>query len=337
MRLVGSRYFVNEVTSYMDVVGIDVSKADFHACLIQGSANAKKSFPNANVGYRQVLKWLKNRGCTQVHVCMEATGAYWLGLATALYQAGLGVSVVNPSRTAMFARSQLRRTKTDRVDSEMIAHFVQTQTPDLWTPPPPQILELRGLLTYRGQLVNQRTKLKQVVKQVVVNEMLQALHDQQLAGMDQLIKSIEEQMRNLLGRYESLQNQVNTVMTIPGFGFISAASVVAKLPMDRLRDSKAAAAYIGVTPSERQSGTSILGKPRICKTGNAELRRDLYMPAVVAMRFNPALSAFAARLKAKGKPSKVIIVAVMRKLIVLAFALLKSQESFNPTLAAARP
>jgi len=90
-----------------------------------------------------------------------------------------------------------------------------------------------------------------------------------------------------------------------------------------LRDGKAAAAYAGLAPSERQSGTSVLGKTRICKTGNGSLRRDLYMPAVVATRHNVILRAFADRLKENGKPPKVIVIAVMRKLVVLAFTILK--------------
>jgi transposase len=97
-----------------------------------------------------------------------------------------------------------------------------------------------------------------------------------------------------------------------------------------LRDGKAAAAYIGVTPRERQSGTSVHGKPHICKTGNAGLRRDLYMPAMVAIRFNPILREFAQRLQERGKPAKVIIVAVMRKLIVLAFSTLKRAQPALP-------
>src|SRR5579871_3577573 len=110
MRLALVRYIMNEESSYMGVVGIDVSKADFHACLLHGQKRAKKSFPNAPRGYQQLRAWLRNRKCTDVHVCMEATGAYWLGLAQAMYECGAKVSVVNPSRTALFARSQLRRT-----------------------------------------------------------------------------------------------------------------------------------------------------------------------------------------------------------------------------------
>lgn len=318
----------------MAILGIDVSKDDFHACLIQGSKHSRKSFPNNGAGYRQLLKWLTNCKCTEVHACMEATGAYWLGLASAISAAEIRVSVVNPSRIALFARSQLRRTKTDRVDAEIIAEFCQTQKPDLWTPPAPETLELRALLTYRTQLVSQRAVLKQLATQMEMTTVLEQVHNQQIDSLSGTIKALEDQMRALVKRHKSLKAAIESVSSIPGVAFISAASIVARLPLERLRNAKAAAAYAGLTPSERQSGTSVHGKPRICKTGNSELRRDLFMPALVAMRFNPILARFAERLKAKGKPAKVVIVAVMRKLLVLAFALMKSGTTFNPAIAA---
>ena len=307
----------------MDALGIDISKADFHVCLIQGEKRSHKSFPNVAAGYRQLRSWMKSRRSCEVHACMEATGAYWMGLATALYDAGLVVSVVNPSRTVMFARSQLRRTKTDQVDAEMIAEFCKTQTPTSWSPPPAEILELRGLLSYRDHLVREKIRLRQVASQIYVGKELEKLHAQQIKTYEKTLAALERQLRSFLKTHPTLSKAVDSLTAVSGIGLLTALAIVAKLPVDRLRDRKAAAAYIGVTPSERQSGTSIHGKPRICKTGNGSLRRDLYMPAAVAMRYNPILKAFSERLKAAGKPPKVILVAVMRKLIVLAFSILK--------------
>jgi len=258
---------------------------------------------------------------------MEATGAYWLGLACALHSAGYRISVVNPSRTAMFARSQLRRTKTDRVDADMIADFCKTQDPAVWTPPPSEILEMRGLLAYRDQLVEQRIGLKQMVKQLHVGSDLRKLHAKHIRDLDAGISATERSLKALLRKHPDLAEQLERLTAVAGIGFITAVSIIAKLPVERLRDGKAAAAYIGVTPRDRQSGTSVHGKARICKTGNGSLRRDLYMPALVAMRFNPILRTFAERLLARGKQPKVVVVAVIRKLIVLAFNLLTRPQS----------
>lgn len=322
------RYATDEGNPSVVYLGIDVSKADFHAYLFDETTCSRKSFPNAKAGYRQLIAWLKNRKVRSVHACMEATGSYWMGIAVALHAANFTVSVVNPSRTAMFARSQLRRTKTDRTDAEMIAQFCKVHAPEAWAPPAVEIMELRGFLAFRSQVIAQRTAMRQLTAQISMNPALQQLHEQQLAALQAMLDGVNEQMEALIRRHESLSKQVDILRSIPGFGPVAAASVVARLPIERLRDAKAASAYAGLTPAERQSGTSIHGKPRICKTGNAELRKDLYMPALVAMRYNPALREFAERLQAKGKPGKVVIVAVMRKLVALAYTLLKNETSY---------
>jgi transposase len=316
----------------VDVLGIDISKGEFHCCLLEGSRQSTKVFPNNPAGYRRTLTWLKNRRCTKLHACMEATGAYWLGLAGALHAGKVDVSVVNPSRIAYFGRSQLRRTKTDRVDAQMIAEYCRTQQPPLWSPPPPEILELRGFLSYREQLVAERTRLKQVAAQVTLAPELRTLHARQLKQVDAGVASVEKLMQALQKRHPQLAAHVDRVESPCGYGFISAVTMVAHLPVDRLRNAKAAAAYVGLSPRDRQSGTSVHGKPRICKTGNAQLRRALYMPALSAMRYNPVLRTFAQRLKDAGKPPKVIIVAVMRKLVTLAFRLLTDPD-FQPAAA----
>lgn len=311
----------------MDVLGIDISKDDFHACLLQGGRQHAHSFPNKVSGYRQLSRWLNNRKTAEVHACMEATGPYWRGLANALFASGLRVSVVNPARTAWFARSQLRRTKTDAVDAQMIAQFCQTQQPGLWTPPAPKILELRGLLSYRQELVEQKTRIGQIAGSIEVSRQLHRLHTRHLEVLNETIAVVEGQLRETLKAHPELSAQVETLQPVEGLGFLTATAIVAKLPVDRLRDGKAAAAYVGLTPKDRQSGTSVKGQPHICKTGDGTLRRDLYMPALAAIRCNPILAVFAARLRERGKPQKVIIVAVMRKLIVLAFNLLKERHA----------
>lgn len=330
MSLIKVRYIMREVSSYMHVVGIDVSKADFHACLLLGEKSAKKSFPNNPRGYHQLQAWLRKRECAAVHVCMEATGAYWLGLAQAMYEGGARVSVINPSRTALFARSQLRRTKTDAVDAQMIAQFCQTQRPGAWVPPAPEVLELRALLAYREQLVADQIRFTQLTRDLRIGAKLKKLHTQHAKTTAEMISEIERQIRAVIKAHRPLQTAVDALVQVQGIGLVTAANLVAKLPAQRLRDGKAAAAYAGLTPRERQSGTSVRGKTRICKTGNASLRRDLYMPAVAAMRFNPILNAFAQRLRDKGKPPKVIIAAVMRKLVVLAFSIIRQSTAATP-------
>jgi len=333
MRLVKYRYYFERGRSCVAYLGVDISKADFHCCLLDGQRSTAAKFDNKPTGYRGVLKWLKKQRAQDVRVCMEATGAYWRGLANALYAAELQVSVVNPSRTAHYAHVRQQRTKTDVVDAAMLADFCKTQEPDLWKPPAPEILELGAFLTYRTQLVNQRVAQKLLVTQVEGNRALERIHTAQLNALGKAIDAVDREMRAHLKRHGKLQESVALVESIPGLGTLSAATIVARLPVDRLRNSKAVGAYAGLSPRDRQSGTSVHGKSRICKTGNAALRQALYMPAMVAIRYNPAMKAFAERLKARGKPAKVIIVAVMRKLLVLAYTLLVRKSTFDPSRA----
>ena len=120
-------------------------------------------------------------------------------------------------------------------------------------------------------------------------------------------------------------------MTIPGLGLTTAGVLLASLPLDRLETARQVVAYVGLCPQEHTSGSSIRGRSHIGPLGPASVRKSLYLPAIVAMRCNPALRVFAERLRAKGKRPKVVITAVMRKLLVLAWALLRSGQSFSPT------
>ena len=311
----------------VDVLGIDISKDDFHACLLQGEREKPNSFANNKAGYKQLLRWLKNRRCANVHACLEATGAYWMGVAQALYDSGMVVSVVNPSRTAFYARSLLRRTKTDKVDAAMIAQFCRTQQPDAWEPPAPEILEIRGLLTYRDHLVAERVKLEQAISQLQVSKELSRLHQRQMKTLDAQVKAIEEQLKVVVKRHAHIADYAARLTAVKGIGLLTALFLIAWLPVDRLRNEKAAAAYVGLTPRERRSGTSVRGQVRICKTGNGTLRKALYLAATSAMRYNAVLAPFAARLRDAGKASKVVHVAVMRKMVVLAYRLLKGTFS----------
>jgi len=327
------RYASRGGLSCVAFLGVDISKADFHCCLLDGEVSSAAKFDNKSPGYRGVLKWLKKERAKDIHVCMEATGPYWRGLANTLYAAGLRVSVVNPSRTAYYARVKLQRTKTDAVDAKMLADFCKSQKPDLWKPPAPEILELRAFLTYRTQLIKQRTAQNLLVAQVEGNSALGRIHTAQLSAIGKAIGAVEREIRSHLKRHPELQERVARVQSIPGLGTLSSATIVAHLPVERLRDKKAVGAYAGLSPRDRQSGTSVHGKPRICKMGNADLRRAMFMPAMVAIKCNPAMKVFAERLKARGKPAKVIIVAVMRKMLVLAYTLLLAKTNFDPSRA----
>ena len=314
-------------------LGIDLSKETFHAYLLGDHAEAKRVFPNAPKGFEQLTTWLKNRQAIDVHICMEATGPYWEALALYLHGLGQRVSVVNPARIKAFAQSELLRTKTDAVDAALIARFCKTQSPEPWTPPAPEIRALQALMRHYEHLKTTRVQ-QSVYGQSSDAAVVTASIREVIATLDEQIARVEREIRQHFDDHPDLKRRRDLLTSIPGIGETTAATILSEIPhIDRFESAKAIAAFAGLSPRHRHSGTSIHGRPRLCKTGNARLRKALYMPAMVALRFNPTLRTFADRLSCAGKYKLLIIGAVMRKLLVLAYGILRSGVPFDANYA----
>lgn len=314
-------------------LGIDLSKETFHACLLSDRGEAKKVFPNSPRGFEQLMAWLKNRHAADVDFCMEATGAYWEPVALYLHGLEQRVSVVNPARIKAFAQSELLRTKTDSVDAALIARFCKSQHPEPWTPPPPEIRVLQALVRHYEHLKTTRVQ-QSVYEQSSETAVVKASMGEVIATLDEQIAQVEREIRQHFDDHPDLKRKRDLLTSIPGIGETTAGSLLAEIPhLDRFESAKAIAAFAGLSPRHRRSGTSIHGRPRLCKTGNSRLRKALYMPAIVALRFNPTLKIFADRLAAAGKHKRLIIGAVMRKLLVLAYGVLRSKKRFDANYA----
>jgi transposase len=314
-------------------LGIDLSKETFHAYLLDDRAGAKKVFPNARNGFEQLTIWLKNRQAVDVHICMEATGPYWEALALYLHGLEQRVSVVNPARIKAFAQSELLRTKTDAVDAALIARFCKSQSPEPWIPPAPEIRVLQALMRHYEHLKTTRAQ-QSVYAQSSDAAVVTASIREVIATLDEQISRVEREIRQHFDDHPDLRRKRDLLTSIPGIGKTTAASILSEIPhIDRFESAKAIAAFAGLSPRHRQSGTSIHGRPRLCKTGNSRLRKALYMPAMVALRFNPVLRIFAERLSDAGKHKLLIIGAVMRKLLVLAYGILRSGVPFDANYA----
>lgn len=257
------------------------------------------------------------------------------GEALALYLHGLEyrVSVINPARIKAFAQSELLRTKTDEVDAALIGRFCKSQVPEAWTPSAPEIRALQALVRHYEHL--KATRVQQVTyAQSTETLAVKASMGEVVAMLDAQIAQVEREIRKHFDDHTSLKHKRDLLTSIPGIGETTAGSLLAEIPnIDRFESAKAVAAYAGLSPRDRRSGTSIQGRPRLCKTGNARVRMALYMPAIVALRFNPTLRTFAERLLAAGKHKRLIIGAVMRKLLVLAYAVLRSGKRFDVNYA----
>ena len=317
-------------------LGIDVGKQDCYATLWDGQRYANKVFPNSSKGFDALLGWLRNRKVTHVHVCMEATGAYYEPLAFFLLEAGHLVSVVNPSRIKAFGQSELSRTKTDKVDAALIARFAAMQIPEAWQPPPPEIRTLQALLRRLDTLDEMRLQEENRLEAPLLSGHVRASILEVVTALQQQVQAIEAEIKQLFHDHPDLQQKQQLLISVPGIGAKTAARILAELPdVEHFRNSRAVAAYAGLCPAERQSGL-MRGRTRLSKVGNARLRRYMYMPAVVAMRHNQGFIAFAQRMLDRGKAKMVILGAIMRKLLTLAYAILRSGKPYNSALSMAR-
>lgn len=318
-----------------DVVGVDVSKRKLDIAWKRGERVQLKAFPNDAAGHAQMVRWLAAKGVTApaCAVAMEATSTYYEALALHLVDAGFRVSVVNPLRIKGYAESRLLRQKTDAADARLIAQFCAEQAPEAWVPPTPQVRELQRLVArweaVRDLGTQERIRLHEAQGPARASvERILAMLTQELAALESLI-------RDHIDRHPDLRQQRDWLMSIDGIGPGLSAYLLAWLPVERFDSPRQAAAFVGVCPRHRESGDSVRGKPRMSKVGHARLRRMLYMPAMSALRCNSAAQAIGERLKAKGKSGKLIIGAIMRKLIHWAVGVLKSRSTFNPALALA--
>lgn len=325
---------MGELRAMESFVGIDISKENFHACLLSEHGHVTKVFPNVVKGFRQLDAWLKNRDGTEAHYCMEATGAYWEPLALHLKEHGRVVSVENAARIKAFAQSELLRTKTDAVDAALIARFCKSQTPRAWDPPAPEVRALQALVRHCEHLKTTRAQQSVYAQSTESSAVIAASIQEVILTLDDQIAEVESKIRQHFDNHPDLKHKRNLLTSIPGIGETTAATLLAELTnIDRFESKRAVAAYAGLSPRDRRSGTSVRGRPSLCKTGNARLRKALFMPARSARRFNPTLHAFAERLAAAGKHPMLILGAIMRKLLVLAYGILRSGRPFDANYA----
>lgn len=320
----------------MKWLGIDIAKRKFDLAVLDNGKIRSKVFENTVTGHELLLAWLAARGyeIEELHACMEATSQYYEKLAVFLHDAGMRVSVVNPLQIKAFGESRLSRQKTDRADARLIAHFAEQQSPALWHPAPREIRELQRLLA-RLQAVQQMSVQEQNRAYEAEGEALESV-SRTLAHLKAEEEKLRKLIRDHVDQNPHLSEQHALLTSIPGVGDQVSSHFMAWLRPERFDDARQAVAFVGLSPRHRQSGDSVRGKARLCKVGHARLRKILYFPAMSAMRYNPAAKAIAERLKASGKTGKVVIGAIMRKMIHWMFGVLKSGRPFDPKLALAK-
>jgi transposase len=319
----------------LPVLGIDIAKAKCDLALQCADGKVRhKTVRNTTDGYADLLAWLGRHTPGPVHACLEATGPYGEAVALALADAGHTVSIVNPLAISAYARSELRRAKTDRTDADVILRYCAAQHPPAWIAPAPEVRTLQALVRrvvavdqMRQQELN---RLEAYAVQDVVRQSIEDVLTQLTAELAHLRTLIHDH----INRHPGLRTQRDLLTSIPGIGDTTAATLLAELfgPMP-CQSVKQTVASAGLAPRVKQSGSSVRGRGSLSPLGSRRLRKALYFPALAAIRYNPVIAAMAQRLAARGKCKMVIITAAMRRLVHLAFGVLKSNRPFDPSIA----
>lgn len=310
-------------------IGIDVSKDRLDAYRLIDDQHYQ--FSNDKKGFKALIKWIKAPTHEAiVRVVFEPTGSYHRGLEMALTAAGLPLVKVNPRHARRFIESLGKFAKTDTMDAKMLARMGSLYGLAPRLARRPILNELKDLHMAREALVKDRTAAKNRSKAISL-ALLKRQNDERLKQIERQMTAIEAEIIMLIQADAEMAASLAILTSIPGISTISAFALIIDMPELGMLESNEVAALTGLAPMTRQSG-NWRGRAFIIG-GRAIVRKALYMPALVAIRFNPDLKTKYQQLRAKGKPAKVAIVAVMRKLVVLANALIKANRTWTPKLA----
>ena len=322
--------------------GIDIAKDTAMFCIIgDGFEPLAKpmTFKNKVQGFRDAIKWM--RGLAKpfkpfdIHVVMEATGVYYLSAAKFFHgQTGFAVSVINPAQVKSFAQAELVRTKTDSVDAAVIARFGAAMKPCLWTPPAPHEEEMLGIVRHieaiKEMIQAERNRLHALNEIGSSTKSIQNEVQKHVKFLEGQITDLTKRLRRLTKEHPETDENVKLLCTIPGVAETTAHNLLCEMgDLSRFRGVKQLVAFAGLAPAERQSGTSVYGKAMLNKRGSRRLRKLLYMPAVVASRYNPDIKELYDRLRAAGKKPMCAMAACMRKLLHIAYGVLKNKKPYE--------
>lgn len=327
----------------MHYLGIDVAKAKLDSALSRDhkpESFLEKKVSNNTEGFTLLLTWSCQKAvCTaeQLHVLLEATGPYHEQVALFFCQQGCKVSVLNPARVKQFAQAEGLRAKQDRLDAKVLARFGLKMQPLLWTPPAPDYNQLRQLLLRLESLSEdwqrESNRLEKLDASATASALVRRSLERTLAFLEQEKQVLETQIQQHLEQHPQLKQDQQFLDSIPGVGAHTAAWMNALLQHASLfHSARQVAAFLGLTPTEHSSGSSVRHKPRLSKAGPSIYRKILYMPTMVAVRHNPDLKEFYQRLLKNGKSKMAALLAAMRKLVHICFGVIKHQMEFKSQL-----
>lgn len=310
-------------------VGIDVAKAKLDVDAVKGSGKPRrKRVSNTKEGYAELAAWLAANGFAGAKVCLEATGRYGEKVAEALHDAGFIVSVANPGQVKPFIGSLGSRNKTDEADAAGIREFCRRMEPKPWTPPSKKTRLLRDLMVLRDAHVADATAWSNRIEGGLDPD-ADRLAKERLAEIRGHVETLEARIAEEIGGDDDLDGKRRLLESIPGIGDATIRVLLTELPADIPRRAKESAAYAGLNPARKESGTMV-GKTSLSKRGRARLRTAMYMAALSSIRNNPIIKAFAERLRSRDVKGKRLVCACARKLLTICCAVLRTKKAFDP-------
>ena len=321
----------------MFYLGMDVAKAKLDCCLLLDEASGKrktKVVKNTQSGIVDLLAWVAKQNVSpeELHIVMEATGVYHEQAAMALADAGVMVSIINPAQVKDFGRGLAVRTKTDGVDSVVLARYGALLKPKAWVPPPQEARVLQALLVRREAIAQDLQRERNRQEKAGATDTPALIHKSLEESIGFLAKQLAQLQKDIdehIDKHSNLQKDRALLQSIPAIGPQVGSNILSVMHNHDFGSAEQLAAYLGLVPVERQSGSSVLGRARMSKAGPARIRAVLYMAAVVGTRYNPHVKAVYERLLARGKSKMSSLGAAMRKLVHLCFGVLKTQQPYQ--------
>jgi len=310
------------------IIGIDISKQTFDVSYLEKGKWIHKIFKNQNIGFEQFNKFI---GISD-WIVMEASGPYYVQLATFLHLSSFNVCVLNPLIIRRYSQTRLYRAKTDKKDAKTIAEYGAQYELKRWYPDSKHSIEIRQLYTAVELLKKQKHQTKRQLESFEVTGLLSSSLRKELKQvLILLIRRIDkfEEKIEQIGKL-AYKDTVERIKTIPGVGLKTAIMMsVITDNFTKFENHKQLTAFVGFSPRLYQSGTSVKGKGHICKMGKPQIRKLLYLCSWSAKRVNKNCVEMYERLKEKGKPERVIKIAIANKLIKQIFAIAKNKQYYN--------
>ncbi len=323
-------------------LGIDVAKDSLSLCLATLKPDLEKEFTtiadvaNDAAGFQKIADWLikLNIRKEKLVVVMEATGVYHEALALQLHQQGYTISVMQSGRVKRYAQSLDQRSKTDALDSRMLAMLGCERKLTSWSPPDKTFRQLKALSRERSFLLKEKNveknRLHAIETAAYSNKKEVKRYAKRLKLLQEQLLEIEEEMQELVASDEKLTQKMQYLESIPGVSFLSAATVVGETcGFNEISSAKQLTSYAGYDVVLKESG-NFKGSTKISKKGNKHIRSILHMPSMTAIWVNPSLKVFYQRLRPKKAKPIVALVAVQRKLLLLMYSLYQKNQFYDP-------